>query len=169
MLIVPGRTQQITAILFAVGVFRRGRGADCRPIFQLGHGQQHTQLHSGEPCPHLTHAGGLCSGPAREHGLHLQGDYGPFQPNFPVKVPLWLAVMLHKRKKCRIRPPDWMQSDHLQGQLAAPQIGQIGAGNTGNVPHVHDLWMQVSSKRRGRQQPFSSPCLFGTLKWRTCC
>lgn len=56
----------------------------------------------------------------------VQGDYGPFHPNFPVKVPLWLAVMLHKRKKCRIEPPDWLQSEHLAGlqpahsRLAAP-------------------------------------------------
>ena len=98
----------------AVGVLCRGRGADNCSLLQLGHRQQHPQLHSGE-----LHSPGHVTLPpcsvVGEQRLPVQGDYGPFQPNFPVKVPLWLAVMLHKRKKCRIRPPDWMQSEHLQG------------------------------------------------------
>ena len=59
----------------------------------------------------------------------VQGDYGPFQPSFPVKVPLWLAVMLHKRKKCRIAPPDWMQSDHLQGEASGPNLINLLPGH----------------------------------------
>jgi len=45
----------------------------------------------------------------------VQGTYGPFQPNMPVDVPLWMATMLHKRKKCRIQPPGWMNAEQLQG------------------------------------------------------
>ena len=44
----------------------------------------------------------------------LQAEYGPFRPNRPQEVPLWLAVQLHTRKKCRIQPPDWMDADRLQ-------------------------------------------------------
>lgn len=40
--------------------------------------------------------------------LSLQGDFGPFYPQIPVKVPLWLAAALKKRGKCTIRPPQWM-------------------------------------------------------------
>ncbi|KAH9710424.1 DNA replication complex GINS protein PSF2 [Citrus sinensis] len=36
------------------------------------------------------------------------GDFGPFYPQIPVKVPLWLAAALKKRGKCTIRPPQWM-------------------------------------------------------------
>jgi len=44
----------------------------------------------------------------------LTGDYGPFQPNIAVEVPLWLALALHKRRKCRVIPPEWMHPDKLQ-------------------------------------------------------
>jgi GINS complex subunit 2 len=37
-----------------------------------------------------------------------RGDFGPFFPQIPTKVPLWLAVALKKRSKCTIRTPDWM-------------------------------------------------------------
>jgi GINS complex subunit 2 len=38
----------------------------------------------------------------------VQGDFGPFFPQIPARVPLWLAVALKKRSKCTIRTPDWM-------------------------------------------------------------
>ena len=47
----------------------------------------------------------------------MQADYGPFQPNRPVEVPLWMAMALHKRKKCRILPPGWMDIDSLKGAV----------------------------------------------------
>lgn len=37
-----------------------------------------------------------------------QGDLGPFNPGLPVDVPVWLALNLKQRQKCRIIPPDWM-------------------------------------------------------------
>lgn len=49
--------------------------------------------------------------------MRVQGDYGPFQPNRPLEVPLWMAMALHKRKKCRIQPPGWMDVDHLKGDF----------------------------------------------------
>lgn len=45
----------------------------------------------------------------------LQGEWGPFRPNFPVEVPLWLALALQKKKCCRIQIPLWMRLDHLEG------------------------------------------------------
>ncbi|KAL9418425.1 hypothetical protein AB3S75_036396 [Citrus x aurantiifolia] len=41
------------------------------------------------------------------------GDFGPFYPQIPVKVPLWLAAALKKRGKCTIRPPQWMSIENL--------------------------------------------------------
>ncbi|XP_054713802.1 DNA replication complex GINS protein PSF2-like [Uloborus diversus] len=42
------------------------------------------------------------------------GDCGPFVPSIPVQVPLWLAINLRQRQKCRILPPDWMSLEKLE-------------------------------------------------------
>ncbi|KAI9157529.1 hypothetical protein LWI28_023962 [Acer negundo] len=44
----------------------------------------------------------------RDKEKKAEGDFGPFFPQIPAKVPLWLAVALKKRGKCTIRPPQWM-------------------------------------------------------------
>ncbi|ROJ25223.1 DNA replication complex GINS protein PSF2 [Anabarilius grahami] len=41
----------------------------------------------------------------------IGGDLGPFNPGLPVEVPLWLALNLKQRQKCRIVPPEWMDTD----------------------------------------------------------
>jgi GINS complex subunit 2 len=41
----------------------------------------------------------------------LGGDVGPFRAGLPVTVPLWVAVSLRQRQKCRIIQPDWMDAD----------------------------------------------------------
>ena len=33
---------------------------------------------------------------------------GPFAPNRNLQVPLWLALVLKKRARCRIHPPEWL-------------------------------------------------------------
>ena len=38
----------------------------------------------------------------------IGGSVGPFNAGLPVEVPLWMAVNLKQRQKCRIQPPDWM-------------------------------------------------------------
>lgn len=40
--------------------------------------------------------------------LIFQGDLGPFNPGLPVEVPVWLAINLKQRQKCRLIPPEWM-------------------------------------------------------------
>ncbi|XP_069758231.1 DNA replication complex GINS protein PSF2 [Narcine bancroftii] len=44
----------------------------------------------------------------------ITGDLGPFNPGLPVDVPLWLAINLKQRQKCRIIAPDWMDVDKLE-------------------------------------------------------
>ncbi|KAI8465082.1 MAG: DNA replication complex GINS protein [Monoraphidium minutum] len=51
----------------------------------------------------------------------IGGDYGPFRPNMPVEVPIWLALQLHKRGKCRIIPPAFLDVARLQALIAAEQ------------------------------------------------
>ena len=49
------------------------------------------------------------------NGIHLiSGDFGPFRAGLPVNVPVWLAVNLKQRNKCRILPPNWMNVEELE-------------------------------------------------------
>ncbi|XP_055001035.1 DNA replication complex GINS protein PSF2 isoform X2 [Sorex araneus] len=38
----------------------------------------------------------------------IGGELGPFLPGLPLQVPLWLAMNLKQRQKCRLVPPEWM-------------------------------------------------------------
>ncbi|KAI8790869.1 DNA replication complex GINS protein PSF2 [Biomphalaria glabrata] len=44
----------------------------------------------------------------------ISGDVGPFSAGLPLPVPLWLAVNLKQRQKCRFVAPDWMDIDVLK-------------------------------------------------------
>ncbi|XP_070617959.1 DNA replication complex GINS protein PSF2 [Erythrolamprus reginae] len=44
----------------------------------------------------------------------IGGELGPFNPGLPVDVPLWLALNLKQRQKCRLVPPDWMDVEKLE-------------------------------------------------------
>ncbi|KAA0714606.1 GINS protein PSF2 [Triplophysa tibetana] len=44
----------------------------------------------------------------------IGGDLGPFNPGLSVEVPVWLALNLKQRHKCRIIPPEWMDTDKLE-------------------------------------------------------
>ncbi|XP_054026033.1 DNA replication complex GINS protein PSF2 isoform X2 [Dryobates pubescens] len=47
--------------------------------------------------------------------IHLiGGDLGPFNPGLPVEVPVWLAISLKQRQKCRLIPPEWMDVEKLE-------------------------------------------------------
>lgn len=47
--------------------------------------------------------------------LHLIcGDYGPLRAGMPAQVPIWVAINLRQRSKCRILPPDWMNVEALE-------------------------------------------------------
>eukprot|EP01126_Amoeba_proteus_P040434 TRINITY_DN4312_c0_g2_i8.p1 TRINITY_DN4312_c0_g2~~TRINITY_DN4312_c0_g2_i8.p1 ORF type:complete len:192 (-),score=26.94 TRINITY_DN4312_c0_g2_i8:450-1025(-) len=43
----------------------------------------------------------------------ISGNVGPFKPNEPQIVPLWLALMLRQRRKCIIEPPNWFTKEYL--------------------------------------------------------
>lgn len=47
----------------------------------------------------------------------LQGDFGPFDPGLPVCVPIWIAVDLKQKSKCKIHPPEWLNLGMLMVQL----------------------------------------------------
>ncbi|POY73444.1 hypothetical protein BMF94_3381 [Rhodotorula taiwanensis] len=52
-------------------------------------------------------------------GRHL--TYGPLVPPQKAWVPLWLAVHLKKKRKCRIVAPHWMTVAYLEDTLKAEQ------------------------------------------------
>lgn len=44
-----------------------------------------------------------------DHVLKLiTGNFGPFKPAIPLKVPLWMAINLLKQQKCKIILPEWI-------------------------------------------------------------
>lgn len=43
----------------------------------------------------------------------LSCDVGPFKPGIPTNVPIWVAINLKQRQKCRINPPDWLNVEKL--------------------------------------------------------
>ena len=53
--------------------------------------------------------------PNFSHGkLYLiAGDVGPFVAGLPCDVPLWLAINLRQRGKCKLIPPAWMDHETL--------------------------------------------------------
>mmetsp|Transcript_2552 Transcript_2552/g.4170 ORF Transcript_2552/g.4170 Transcript_2552/m.4170 type:complete len:159 (-) Transcript_2552:1267-1743(-) len=48
----------------------------------------------------------------------INGDYGPFRAQNEASVPFWLASLLRKRNLCRVKPPEWMNSESLGTVLA---------------------------------------------------
>ncbi|XP_021264676.1 DNA replication complex GINS protein PSF2 isoform X1 [Numida meleagris] len=52
--------------------------------------------------------------PSSHLQLIFQGDLGPFNPGLPVEVPVWLAINLKQRQKCRLIPPEWMDVEKLE-------------------------------------------------------
>jgi GINS complex subunit 2 len=47
----------------------------------------------------------------------LSGQVGPFTPNYPVAVPLWLALFLRETNTCTIRPPEDVSVERLSRVL----------------------------------------------------
>lgn len=46
----------------------------------------------------------------------ISGDIGPFTPSIPIEVPLWIALNLKQRLKCRLIPPEWMDIEKLENK-----------------------------------------------------
>ena len=69
----------------------------------------------------------------------ISGDFGPFQPSIPCKVPLWLALNLKRQYKCTIIIPKWVT------ELMKAHESQIGADGKRRdliqMPHEH--WREI--------------------------
>ncbi|KAG8461675.1 hypothetical protein KFE25_001293 [Diacronema lutheri] len=49
----------------------------------------------------------------------IHGNFGPFRPLIPERVPLWFALALKKRQRCSIQLPSWLGVDELTKTLEA--------------------------------------------------
>ncbi|GJJ07176.1 hypothetical protein Clacol_001376 [Clathrus columnatus] len=54
----------------------------------------------------------------------ISGTFGPFRPPSKTKVPLWFAVNLKLKKKCRIVPPVWLSIEFLQERLSQETLSE---------------------------------------------
>eukprot|EP00607_Mallomonas_marina_P005177 CAMPEP_0182429804 /NCGR_PEP_ID=MMETSP1167-20130531/33949_1 /TAXON_ID=2988 /ORGANISM="Mallomonas Sp, Strain CCMP3275" /LENGTH=215 /DNA_ID=CAMNT_0024614065 /DNA_START=86 /DNA_END=733 /DNA_ORIENTATION=+ len=43
----------------------------------------------------------------------ISGVFGPFDVDVDTSVPLWLAITLRKKDKCKIVVPDWLRAENL--------------------------------------------------------
>uniref|UniRef100_A0A6G1S4N0 DNA replication complex GINS protein PSF2 n=1 Tax=Aceria tosichella TaxID=561515 RepID=A0A6G1S4N0_9ACAR len=48
--------------------------------------------------------------PSFSYGLLnlIKGDFGPFIPGTPTRVPVWMALNLYRQQKCKINLPQWL-------------------------------------------------------------
>lgn len=44
----------------------------------------------------------------------LEGDVGPFKAGLPLEIPLWVALSLRARRKCRVLQPSYLTADALE-------------------------------------------------------
>ncbi|CCW61208.1 unnamed protein product [Phytomonas sp. EM1] len=51
----------------------------------------------------------------------ISGHYGPFSPNYPVEIPLWLALHLRQTDTCVITLPSYLSLSHLSDVVAREQ------------------------------------------------
>ena len=52
----------------------------------------------------------------------IGGDVGPFNAGLPVDVPLWMAINLKQRQKCRVQPPDWMDVGKFSAEFSTSSM-----------------------------------------------
>ncbi|XP_022083886.1 DNA replication complex GINS protein PSF2-like [Acanthaster planci] len=101
----------------------------------------------------------------------IGGNIGPFNAGLPVQVPMWMAINLKQRQKCRIQPPDWMDVDKLQAKkqeekdspIFQPMLNEnymevtklLLSHATDDIPHadevhtlIKDIWDLRMSKLR---------------------
>lgn len=54
----------------------------------------------------------------------ISGDYGPFKSGISTEVPLWLAIVLRKRNRCKLVPPDWLTVEYLEDRLKTERMDE---------------------------------------------
>nr|ODN87170.1 DNA replication complex GINS protein PSF2 [Cryptococcus depauperatus CBS 7841]ODN98698.1 DNA replication complex GINS protein PSF2 [Cryptococcus depauperatus CBS 7855] len=81
----------------------------------------------------------------------ISGIYGPFQPPSAARVPLWMALSLKRKRKCRIVPPDWLTVEKLQDLFKSEK--ENGEG----FERLPRRFMEISKVLLDTQANLSSP------------
>ncbi|GAB1860844.1 DNA replication complex GINS protein PSF2 [Camponotus japonicus] len=55
----------------------------------------------------------------------ISGSVGPFRAGLPVKVPIWLAVCLKQKQKCRIINQEWMNIESLNDRKEMEKMSKL--------------------------------------------
>jgi GINS complex subunit 2 len=103
----------------------------------------------------------------------IAGEFGPFNPGLPTRVPLWLAISLKQKQRCRIQSPEWLKVEALSEKkqeekdspvfLKMPSEHYMEVANlllshaSDDIPHsdeiralVKDIWdLRVAKLRKG--------------------
>ncbi|CAD8155465.1 unnamed protein product [Paramecium octaurelia] len=69
----------------------------------------------------------------------ISGYFGPFKINQIVEVPLWVAIELKKKNKCRVIPPEWLSIERLQQKLDEETI------NESELARMEQYYFEISS------------------------
>lgn len=74
----------------------------------------------------------------------ISGDFGPFVPSIPIKVPLWMALNLKRQQKCTIIIPRWVidliKLSEVQDDKAS-MINMSGDPKSGTAASEH--WREI--------------------------
>lgn len=65
-------------------------------------------------------------------------EVGPFLPQSPSTVPLWLAIFLRKQSRCKIMVPEWLSVDALELLVKLERESEA-------YQKVHDRYLEVAS------------------------
>ncbi|CAD8153314.1 unnamed protein product [Paramecium octaurelia] len=69
----------------------------------------------------------------------ISGYFGPFKINQIVEVPLWVAIELKKKNKCRVIPPEWLTIERLQQKLDEETINEL------ELARMDQYYFEISS------------------------
>ena len=68
----------------------------------------------------------------------ISGTFGPFKPQTPLNVPLWLALELKKKQMCDIQTPGWLDEEVLQEMIEVEkQSSEESNELRGKLPDQH--------------------------------
>lgn len=65
----------------------------------------------------------------------INGDFGPFAPAIPTKVPMWMALNLFRQQKCKINLPQWISD--------LDRLNEEQANSTGLIKMPSDHWREI--------------------------
>ena len=75
----------------------------------------------------------------------ISGDFGPFVPSIPIKVPLWMALNLKRQQKCTIIIPRWVIELIKMSDVQDDKVSMINMsgsdGKSGSAASEH--WREI--------------------------